>query len=87
MERLKRGWQRTPSTIRKPLVGTIGVLVILAGIVMLAIPGPGWLTIFLGLAILATEFEVAKRLKNWAEHRFKQIAAAAHDRSKRLRKK
>jgi uncharacterized protein (TIGR02611 family) len=32
------------------------------GIVMLALPGPGWLTIAAGLAILAGEFRWARRL-------------------------
>jgi uncharacterized protein (TIGR02611 family) len=36
--------------------------VIIAGIVMLAAPGPGWLVIFLGLAVLATEFAWAESL-------------------------
>ena len=33
----------------------------MAGIAMLALPGPGWLTIAAGLAILATEFVWARR--------------------------
>jgi uncharacterized protein (TIGR02611 family) len=37
-------------------------VVILFGVVLLAIPGPGWLVIFAGLGILATEFEWAARL-------------------------
>ena len=38
-----------------------GFGVLLAGIVMLAVPGPGWLTIAAGLAILAAEFAWARR--------------------------
>lgn len=45
---------------RKIVVGVIGSTVILLGILMLVLPGPGWLTIFGGLAILATEFAWAK---------------------------
>jgi uncharacterized protein (TIGR02611 family) len=37
-------------------------VVILIGIVLLPLPGPGWLIIFAGLGILATEFEWAARL-------------------------
>ena len=33
-----------------------------AGIAMLLLPGPGWLTIAAGLAILATEFVWARRV-------------------------
>ena len=35
---------------------------IIVGIVSLAAPGPGWLVIFLGLGIWATEFAWAKSL-------------------------
>jgi uncharacterized protein (TIGR02611 family) len=34
----------------------------LIGIVLIPYPGPGWLIVFSGLAILATEFASAKRL-------------------------
>jgi uncharacterized protein (TIGR02611 family) len=33
-----------------------------AGVAMLALPGPGWLTIAAGLAVLASEFPWARRL-------------------------
>jgi len=41
---------------------TGGFLLLVAGIVMIALPGPGWLTIAAGLAILAGEFLWARRL-------------------------
>jgi uncharacterized protein (TIGR02611 family) len=34
----------------------VGLAVVVTGIVFLIIPGPGWLVIFLGFAIWATEF-------------------------------
>jgi Putative transmembrane protein (PGPGW) len=33
-----------------------GLVVIIVGIVLLVVPGPGWLVIFAGLGIWATEF-------------------------------
>jgi uncharacterized protein (TIGR02611 family) len=39
-----------------------GFLLLAAGVVMLVLPGPGWVTIFAGLALLASEFEWAQRL-------------------------
>jgi uncharacterized protein (TIGR02611 family) len=39
-----------------------GVLVIVVGVVLLPLPGPGWLIIFAGLGLLATEYEWASRL-------------------------
>ncbi|MFQ5554562.1 MAG: PGPGW domain-containing protein [Acidimicrobiia bacterium] len=46
---------------RKALVGIAGVVVIAIGIVFVPLPGPGWLIIFGGLAILSTEFPAARR--------------------------
>src|SRR5215468_10502274 len=37
-------------------VGVLGGLVLVAGILMIPYPGPGWLVVFAGLAVLATEF-------------------------------
>jgi uncharacterized protein (TIGR02611 family) len=39
-----------------------GFLLLAAGIAMIALPGPGWLTIFAALAILAGEFIWARKL-------------------------
>ncbi|PWV57225.1 PGPGW domain-containing protein [Nocardiopsis sp. L17-MgMaSL7] len=44
------------------LVGTVGTVVILAGVVMLVVPGPGIASILLGLLIISTEFHWAHRL-------------------------
>jgi len=41
---------------------TGGFLLLVAGIAMIALPGPGWLTIAAALAILAGEFAWARRL-------------------------
>lgn len=39
----------------------VGTVVILTGIALLVLPGPGWVIIFAGLGILATEFTWASR--------------------------
>lgn len=59
---------------RKIVVAVIGTTVILAGIAMLVLPGPGWLAIFGGLAILATEFAWAKWMLKYAKNRMSQLA-------------
>ena len=38
--------------IKKTGVGFIGGVVLVAGIIMIPYPGPGWVTVFLGLGIL-----------------------------------
>ena len=39
-----------------------GIILLLAGIIMLVTPGPGWAAIVVGLGLLSTEFRWAKRL-------------------------
>lgn len=53
----------------RAVVGLFGVAVIVVGIVLLPLPGPGWLIIFAGLGILATEFEWAARLLRYARRK------------------
>ncbi|MFF1531344.1 PGPGW domain-containing protein [Cellulomonas sp. NPDC058312] len=53
----------------KVVVTVVGSTVVLAGIAMLVLPGPGWLAIFLGLGILGTEFAVIQRFN----HRLKAM--------------
>lgn len=48
--------------IWRALATTLGVLILLVGLSMLVLPGPGWAVIFLGLAVLATEYAWAHRL-------------------------
>jgi len=47
--------------LKRVLVGVDGGFVTLLGVVALVAPGPGWLIIFTGLGILATEFAWAAR--------------------------
>ena len=61
MKKLHHAWRKTPAIIRKPGVFIVGWVVVLTGIALLVLPGPGWLVIFIGFAILATEFASAKR--------------------------
>ncbi|MDY6051379.1 MAG: PGPGW domain-containing protein [Rothia sp. (in: high G+C Gram-positive bacteria)] len=48
------------------LVIGLGFLCILAGLIMLVTPGPGWLFIFMGMSLWGTEFHWAHRLNVWA---------------------
>jgi uncharacterized protein (TIGR02611 family) len=43
-------------------VALIGLLIVIAGVILLPLPGPGWLIIFLGIGVWATEFVWAERL-------------------------
>ncbi|MBC7442035.1 MAG: TIGR02611 family protein [Ramlibacter sp.] len=43
-------------------VGILGALVVVIGLLLVPLPGPGWLIVFLGIAILGTEFPAAHRV-------------------------
>jgi uncharacterized protein (TIGR02611 family) len=57
----------------------LGWLIILTGVALLVLPGPGWAAIFLGLAILATEFVWARHLLTWAHEKVKRYTDKALD--------
>ena len=50
--------------VRKIFVGVVGLTILLIGVVMILLPGPAFIVIPLGLAVLSTEFVWAKR---WLE--------------------
>lgn len=58
----KRVVDRIKRHTRKTFVGILGGIVVLIGIVLIPYPGPGWLIVFGGLALLSTEFHFARRL-------------------------
>ena len=51
-------WSRARRFVRI----VVGFTLLVVGIAALVLPGPGWLTIALALAILGTEFVWARRL-------------------------
>jgi uncharacterized protein (TIGR02611 family) len=59
-----RMFLRTVQQAKRFFKVLFGLTLLLAGLIMLVTPGPGWLTIALGLAVLAAEFVWARRLLN-----------------------
>ncbi len=57
----------------------VGFTLLGIGVLLLVLPGPGWATIFLGLALLAAEYAWARRLLD----RLKSTAADATRRARR----
>ena len=49
--------------IRRAVVATVGASLLIAGVAMLILPGPGIVVILAGLTVLATEFHWARRVK------------------------
>lgn len=56
--------------IYRCVVGVIGLAVLIVGIVLIPYPGPGWLVVFAGLGILASEFDWAHRLLTFARGKY-----------------
>jgi len=54
-------------------VGVIGTAIFAVGIVAIPYPGPGWAIVFVGLGILATEFDWARRLLAWVRERYDAV--------------
>ncbi|NBE51499.1 TIGR02611 family protein [Streptomyces boluensis] len=60
-------------------VFVVGLAVVIAGIIMLPLPGPGWVVIFCGMAIWATEFVWAQLVLRWTKRKVKEAAQRALD--------
>ena len=73
-----RAWRESvrkrPSTNRvyRAAVGVVGGAIVVGGLALVPLPGPGWVIVFIGLAVLATEFTWAARLEQFAR---KQVSA------------
>jgi uncharacterized protein (TIGR02611 family) len=70
-ERLRT--QPTVNLAYRVVVGVVGLAVLVVGILAIPYPGPGWAIVFIGLGILATEFEWARHLLAYARRRYDQV--------------
>jgi len=69
---------------RRIVVAVIGTTVVLLGVAMLVLPGPGLLTIVGGLAILGMEFAFARR---WLQRIKKETRSTVEKVKERARRK
>jgi drug/metabolite transporter (DMT)-like permease len=86
MMRFARGmWRQT----WRAGVAVAGGIIVLVGIALLVLPGPGLLTIGAGLALLALEFEAARDLRDqlagWVRARVLREEAKARARERAAR--
>jgi uncharacterized protein (TIGR02611 family) len=56
-------------------IGVLGLLVVVGGLILVPLPGPGWLIVFAGLAIWSLEFDWAARLHVWGRRQFARWTA------------
>lgn len=78
---------RTGALTLRIVVTLVGLLVILAGIIMLIGPGQGILAIILGLAILATEYPWAERMMHNLKERMDRAAQRAREMDPAVRRR
>lgn len=57
----------------------VGLAIVGTGVVLLPLPGPGWVVIFAGMAVWATEFVWAQLVLRWAKHKVTEAAHKALD--------
>jgi uncharacterized protein (TIGR02611 family) len=81
---MKRRWARWRDRLRarpaaefgyRIAVAVVGLAVLAVGILAIPYPGPGWAIVFVGLAILATEFDWARRLLAYTRKRYDKVMA------------
>jgi uncharacterized protein (TIGR02611 family) len=86
--RRARDWSQRGRSRRlawQTAVITVGGLLILAGLAMLVLPGPGWAAIILGLVVLASEYAWAHRVLRPVRRAADKAAKAALDPAVRRR--
>jgi uncharacterized protein (TIGR02611 family) len=73
MNRLRSLWNlENIKIVRRVIVSVVGVTVLLIGIALLVLPGPAFIVVPIGLAILATEYA-------WARHWLRKVRRIASD--------
>lgn len=55
----------------RTVVAVLGLVVVVVGLIAVPAPGPGWLIVFIGVSIWASEFEWAQRLLYWGKDRLR----------------
>jgi uncharacterized protein (TIGR02611 family) len=63
------------SNIRRIAAIAAGGILLVTGIALLVLPGPGVPLIIAGLALLATQFQWARRLLDWMRQRVRATTA------------
>jgi uncharacterized protein (TIGR02611 family) len=81
LQRVRRRVHRRPGGARiwQAGIAVVGSITIIVGVILLVLPGPGWVVIFIGLGILATEFAWAKSLLTSMRRAVGRWAAWARD--------
>jgi uncharacterized protein (TIGR02611 family) len=53
----------------RAVVAVVGLVIVVIGLALVPLPGPGWVVVFVGIAVWASEFAWAARLRDWVKER------------------
>lgn len=73
-----RPWRRIATSAKRLVVICVGFALCGGGLVMLVLPGPGILVVFLGLLVLSTEYSWAERALERSRHRAVDATSRLH---------
>lgn len=67
MRRWRAAIERRPwlNLVYKIIITVLGLIVVVIGLILVPLPGPGWLIVFIGMTILGSEYHWARRLTSW----------------------
>ena len=51
--------------VYKLIVSVLGGAIVVIGLILVPLPGPGWLIVFIGMTVLGAEYAWARRLTSW----------------------
>lgn len=79
--------KKVPKLFRKFAVAAVGIPVLILGIILIPLPGPGLLVCFAGLFILSLEFEWIKPHLERVKAELKKIIDKSKERSAKIENK
>lgn len=74
---------KTVGHLRKIVILLTGLPIIILGIILIPLPGPGLLVCFIGLLVLSIEFEWAARHRDRARDGLKKAMNTSRQKSKK----
>lgn len=76
-----------PKIIRQIVVAAVGIPLLIVGIVLIPVPGPGLLVCFIALLVLAAEFDSLKPIRDKAKAKLKAVYEKAKKSQDHINKK
>ena len=78
-DRYRRRQEKRGHIVKRIFLIVVGTVLALGSLFLAPLTGPGFATVFLGLAILAGELLPAARFLDWAEVRLRKFASLVED--------